>query len=104
MVGYIALCMGMIDQCEVYVLFRQRKITHEAARYVAKYDNDGLLEAIRIIYPIRPVPNKNLHSRHTSDLIPSMCHSKRAYKFSMPLWPIRSPKNPTQRVTMQAQA
>ena len=49
MVGYIALCMGVIDQCGVYVLFRRRKITHEAARYVAKYDNDGLLEAMRII-------------------------------------------------------
>lgn len=30
------------------------KITYEAARYTAKYDNDALRDAISIIYPISP--------------------------------------------------
>ena len=35
--------------------------THEAARYTAKYDKAGLLDAIRMIYPTRPAEECSIY-------------------------------------------
>ncbi len=39
-------------------------VTHDAARYTAKYESDGFEEQIRITYPTRPITRSDPHSRN----------------------------------------